>query len=101
MKGGVFVTKQEKTFSEIETTMRKWITKQLPVYEQIDPAQINTSTQGEKVIKANPAAQEIRAAFKDYCYIVKTQKELSDGNADAEKDDKSIEYFRSKLRAVK
>ena len=95
------MTKQEKTISDIETTMRKWITKQLPVYEQIEPSQINISTQGEKVIKANPAAQEIRAAFKDYCYIVKTQKELFDGNANTEKDDKSIEYFRSKLRVVK
>lgn len=95
------MTKQEKTISDIETTMRKWITKQLPVYEQIEPSQINVSTQGEKVIKANPAAQEIRAAFKDYCYIVKTQKELSDGNANTEKDDKSIEYFRSKLRVAK
>ena len=52
--------------------MRKWIEEQIPVYEQMPAAQTMTTTQGERVLKANPALQEIRAAFRDYCYVVKT-----------------------------
>ena len=74
------MTDQEKTIAAIERTMREWIEGQLPIYEQLPAAQTMTTTQGEKVLKANPATQEIRAAFKDYCYVVKTMRELSDSD---------------------
>ena len=66
------MTDQENTIKKIEKTMRKWIEEQIPVYEQMPAAQTMTTTQGERVLKANPALQEIRAAFRDYCYVVKT-----------------------------
>ena len=92
------MTEQEKTIAKIEETMRSWIEEQIPVYEQMPAAQTATNTNGEKVLKANPATQEIRAAFKDYCYIVKVQKEVAEGeNPEAEK---SIDYFRSRLKVV-
>ena len=93
------MTEQEKMIAKIERSMRNWITEQLPTYEQLEPAQEVKSTQGDYVLKANPAAQEIRAAFKDYCYIVKTQKELSDGN-NLEDAEKSVDYFRSRLKVA-
>lgn len=92
------MTDQEKTIADIEQAMRTWIEKQIPLYEELEPDQLLTTTQGERSRKANPALQEIRAAFKDYCYIVKTQKELSNNeNADAEQ---SIDYFRSRLKVI-
>ena len=78
--------------------MRKWIEDQLPAYEEMPPAQVLTNTQGERSIKANPAVQEIRAAFKDYCYIVKTQKELSDGKA---VDTSAVEDLRKRFKVAK
>lgn len=93
------MTEQERTIAKIERSMREWIIEQLPTYESLEPAQEVRSTQGDLVWKANPAAQEIRAAFKDYCYIVKTQKELSEGNS-AEEAEKSIDYFRSRLKVA-
>lgn len=92
------MTEQEKTINKIEETMRTWIENQLPVYEQMPAAQTMTTTQGERVLKANPATAEIRAAFKDYCYVVKTQRELSDG--DNTSDASAIEDLRKKFKVV-
>ena len=92
------MTEQEKTINKIEETMRAWIENQLPVYEQMPAAQTMTTTQGERVLKANPATAEIRAAFKDYCYVVKTQKELSEGNETTATS--SIDELRKKFRMI-
>lgn len=91
------MTEQEKTISKIEQTMRSWIESQLPTYEQMPPAQTMTSTQGEKVLKANPATQEIRAAFKDYCYVVKTQRELSNNEV---ADTSAIDDLRKRFKVI-
>ena len=92
------MTEQEKTINKIEETMRAWIENQLPVYEQMPAAQTMTTTQGERVLKANPATAEIRAAFKDYCYVVKTQKELSEGNETTATS--SIDELRKKFKMI-
>lgn len=92
------MTEQEKTINKIEETMRTWIENQLPVYEQMPAAQTMTTTQGERVLKANPATAEIRAAFKDYCYVVKTQRELSDG--DNTSNASVIEDLRKKFKVI-
>ena len=92
------MTEQEKTINKIEQTMRSWIESQLSVYEQMPAAQTMTTTQGERVLKANPATAEIRAAFKDYCYVVKTQKELSEGNETTATS--SIDELRKKFKMI-
>ena len=92
------MTKQEETISKIEQAMRRWIEKQIPVYAKLPAAQTMTTTQGEEVLKANPATQEIRAAFKDYCYIVKVQKEIS---GEEEKPQTStIDELRKKFKVI-
>ena len=90
------MTQQEKTIAAIEKTMRKWIEGKLKTYADMPECQILTTAQGEQAIKANPAAQEIRAAFKDYCYVVKTMRELSGDKSEVEVD--SIEELRKKFR---
>ena len=92
------MTEQEKTINKIEQTMRTWIEGQLSVYEQMPAAQTMTTTQGERVLKANPATQELRAAFKDYCYVVKTQRELSEGSETTATS--SIDELRKKFRMI-
>ena len=90
------MTAQEKTIAAIEKTMRKWINEKLDTYAEMPECQILTTAQGEQAIKANPAAQEIRAAFKDYCYVVKTMRELAGKDSEVEVD--SIEELRKKFR---
>lgn len=91
------MTEQEKTISKIEQTMRSWIESQLSTYDEMPPAQTVTNTQGEKVLKANPATQEIRAAFKDYCYVVKTQREISNNEV---ADTSAIDYLRKRFKVI-
>jgi len=93
------MTEQEKTIAEIESTMREWIKKQLPIYDKLPAAQTMTTVQGEKVLKANPASQEIRAAFKDYCYIVKVQSELNGGERSGNIE--TLDDFRKKYKIAK
>ena len=90
------MTAQEKTISAIEKTMRKWIEGKLETYSTMSECQVLTTSQGEQAIKANPAAQEIRATFKDYCYVVKTMRELAGSNSEVEVD--SIEELRKKFQ---
>lgn len=92
------MTEQQKTLAKIEQAMRAWIEEQLPTYEQMPAAQAATTTQGEKVLKANPAVQEIRAAFRDYCYVIRAQAELSGGEA---VDNDKITELRSRFKVAK
>lgn len=90
--------KQEETIKKIELTMREWIESNLERYKNEPAAFEATNTQGEKVNKANPATQEIRAAFKDYCYVVKTMRDLA-GEEEVEID--SIDDMRKKFKVAK
>ena len=92
------MTNQDETISKIEQTMRSWIENNLERYKDEPAAFEATNTQGEKVNKANPATQEIRAAFKDYCYVVKTMRDLA-GEEEAEVD--SIADIRRKFKVAK
>lgn len=92
------MNKQIETIQKIEQTMRGWIEDNLETYRDEPPACDVTSTQGETVKKANPATQEIRAAIKDYCYVVKTMRDLV-GNEEVDTD--SIEELRKKFKIAK
>lgn len=96
-KGSNGMTDQEKTLKKIETAMRRWINKQIPLYKQMPAAQTVTTTQGERVLRANPALAEIRGAFRDYCYLVRTMEGM---NAE-EETHSSIEEMKKKLKLVK
>jgi len=91
------MTEQEKTISKIETAMRGWIEEQIPIYEKLPAAQTMTTTQGERVLKANPALQEIRAAFRDYCYVVKTME----GLGEEEETHSTIDEMKKKFKLVR
>ena len=92
------MTEQEKTINKIEQAMRTWIESQLSVYEQMPAAQTMTTTQGERVLKSNPATAEIRAAFKEYCYVVKTQREMNENSHDG--DNSTIESLRKRFKVI-
>lgn len=91
------MTDQEKTIQKIEKALRRWINKQIPIYKQMPAALTVTSTQGERVLKANPALAEIRGAFRDYCYVVRTMEGLSE----EEETHSSIAEMKKKLKLVK
>lgn len=61
---------------KIEKVFRKKVKAVLPMFDELPVAQAVTTTQGEQVLKGNPAMQEIRAMIKDYVFITKTQWDM-------------------------
>ena len=64
-------------------------------------AQAVTTTQGEQILKANPAMGEIRATLKDYIFIVKTQWDMIGNKTAAPVDVAKIDSIRQKLKIAK
>lgn len=91
---------QAVTVCKIEKAMRKKVKEQIPVFEKLPAAQTMTTTRGEKVLKNNPAMQEIRAMFRDYCTIVKVQQDII-ANRTAPVQVASISSLRQKLKIAK
>ena len=94
------IREQAETVCQIERTMRAKVEEMIPVFEAAPAAQEVTNTQGDKVWKQNPQIQEIRALFKDYCAIVKAQKELL-GTKSTPAEVTSINALRQKLMIAK
>lgn len=114
-EGGANVTKAEKELlrnidprmqdqfvmvCRIEKALRKKCKQILPTFEDMPVAQAVTTTQGEQVLKNNPAMQEIRATLRDYISTVKTQWDMiGDDKVPAEVT--AIDSIRQRLRIAK
>ena len=86
---------------KIERAMRKKVKELFPIFESMPPAQSVTSTQGEEVLKSNPAMAEIRATFRDYCTIVKAQMSFIGDKAPAAAEVSQLDTIRAKLKIAK
>ena len=62
---------QAVTLANAVIALQAKIEQQMPVYNQLPLAQTMTTTQGEKVLKNNPAMQEFRATVRDYAAVLK------------------------------
>ncbi|MCF0123950.1 MAG: hypothetical protein HUJ67_07525 [Ruminiclostridium sp.] len=51
-------------------------------------------------MKANPAVQEIRAMFRDYCSVVQIQEELC-GDGTGHENDRKVDELRARLKIAK
>lgn len=91
---------QAVTVCKIEKAMRDKVNNLIPLLDETPITQIVTSTQGEPVIKSNPAMAEIRATFRDYCAVVKVQTEMLGSKATAAQVS-AVDSIREKLRIVK
>lgn len=91
---------QAVTICKIEKAMRSKVKALILIYKELPAAQAVTNTQGENVLKNNPAMQEIRATFRDYCTIVKVQQDFL-ANSAATVEVAQIDAIRQKLRIAK
>lgn len=91
---------QRETVDRIEAAMREKVNQQLPIFEKMPPAQRMKTVQGETVYKNNPAIQEIRALFRDYCAIVKAQQDIY-GNKQTKAEVATINSIRERLKIAK
>lgn len=60
------IRQEVETLARAVESLQKKILEQMPVYESLPLAQEATTTQGERVKKANPALSEYRATVRDY-----------------------------------
>ena len=65
-----------RTLAKAVETLQKKIEEQTPVYNDLPLAQLLTTTQGEKALKANPAAQEFRATVREYAQALESLNKL-------------------------
>ena len=65
-----------ETLAKSIKALQDKIESQLPVYNSMPLAQLLTTTQGEKALKANPAAQEFRATVRDYAATLNSLQDL-------------------------
>ena len=86
---------------KIEKAFRKKAKSVLKTFDDMPVAQAVTSTQGEEVLKANPAMGEIRAILTDYIFIVKTQWDMIGDKEAAPAEITKIDAIRQKLRIAK
>lgn len=91
---------QAVTVCKIEKAMRSKVKTLIPVFKESEATQLVTNTQGEKVLKSNPAMQEIRATFRDYCTIVKVQQDIL-ANRAAPVQVANVSAIRQKLKIAK
>lgn len=85
---------------KIEKVLREKVKAIFAEFKDADVKQAVTSTQGEKVLKANPAIAEMRALMRDYVAVVKVQADVI-GSKPQEANISQIDAIRERLRIVK
>ena len=86
----------KETITEIRKAMQRKIEDVLPEFEEMELKQTVRSTQGELVDKTNPAIQEARALFRDFCAIVRAENDLAGG----EEETDSLESIRARFKVI-
>lgn len=91
---------QAVTLANAVMALQEKIEQQMPVYQQLPLAQTMTTTQGEKVLKNNPAMQEFRGTVRDYAASLKSLQAILD-DTDDQCEVSSLDDIRSRFRVAK
>lgn len=67
---------QVETLAKAVEALQAKLEEQTSVYNNMPLAQMLTTTQGEKALKANPAVQEYRATIREYAQALDSLQEL-------------------------
>ena len=88
---------QAVTLANAVMALQEKIEQQMPVYQQLPLAQTMTTTQGEKVLKNNPAMQEFRGTVRDYAASLKSLQAILD-NTPHQEEESTVEDIRKKFK---
>ena len=91
---------QAETLAKAVLALQTKIEDQLTTYEGMPLAQVLTTTQGEKALKANPAVQEFRATVRDYAAALNNLQDIIENNKAPAKVT-SLSEMRDKLKVAK
>ena len=90
---------QAVTLANAVIALQAKIEQQMPVYNQLPLAQTMTTTQGEKVLKNNPAMQEFRGTVRDYAASLKSLQAILEDTPD-EVEESSVDELRRKFKII-
>ena len=93
------VKEQAVTLAKAVLAMQKKIETELETYDELPLAQMLTTTQGEKALKANPALAEFRSTVRDYSAALNALQALINNNKKTEAV-VSLDDFRKPLKVV-
>ena len=88
---------QAVTLANAVIALQAKIEQQMPVSQRLPLAQTMTTTQGEKVLKNNPAMQEFRGTVRDYAASLKSLQAILDNTPD-QVEESSVEDIRKKFK---
>lgn len=91
---------QAITLAKAVLAMQDKIEQQLTTYEGMPLAQVLTTTQGEKALKANPATQEFRATVRDYAAALNSLQDILEENR-APGEVTSLDAMRARFKVAK
>ena len=92
---------QAETLARAVLTLQKKIEGEIDGYEEMPLAQVLTTTQGEKALKANPAVQEFRATVRDYATALNSLNSILEKNAISDSEASSLDSLRNKFKVAK
>lgn len=72
-----------ETLAKAVAALQAKVESQTPVYNDLPLAQLLTTTQGEKAVKANPAIQEYRATVREYAQALSNLQNIISKYSDA------------------
>ena len=79
-----------ETLAKAVKALQDKVEEQLPVYNDLPLAQLLTTTQGEKALKANPAAQEFRSTVREYAQALNNLQDLINKYSSTKSNDKVV-----------
>lgn len=79
-----------ETLAKAVKALQDKVEEQLPVYNDLPLAQLLTTTQGEKALKANPAAQEFRSTVREYAQALNNLQDLINKYSSAKSNGKVV-----------
>lgn len=92
---------QAETLARAVMTLQEKIEGEIDAYKEMPLAQVLTTTQGEKALKANPAVQEFRATVRDYAAALNNLNSILEKNATAESEVSDLDLLRGKFKVAK
>lgn len=95
---------QVETLARAVYAMQRKIEEQIPIYDKLPIAQTATTTQGEKVLKNNPAMQEFRNTVRDYATSLSRLDAIINAKHEPEEETappiSSLETLRARFKVV-
>ncbi len=92
---------QAETLARAVLTLQEKIEAEIDGYIDMPFAQVLTTTQGERALKANPATQEFRATVRDYATALNNLNAILEKSESRSSDASGLDVLRERFKVAK